>query len=203
MPVHYYEGGTSLELRATPGEANLVTVPKTGATFTVREVGAPLTVGQGCKAIDARAASCSPPAGLPFIRAIVDLGDGDDALSVAGSIGGRSGGQGGETRITGGPGNDRVSAGDGPETLDGGAGADELRGEGGDDFFVADESPRSSDVFDGGTGFDAIGYDRSTVPVRVDLGDPAAPCRESAGRSGRRGRSGQRALPRTVRTWPA
>jgi len=65
------EGGTSLEFRATPGEANVVSVTKTGATFMVRDAGAPLAVGQGCKAIDAQAASCSPPPRLPFIRAIV------------------------------------------------------------------------------------------------------------------------------------
>lgn len=168
-----YEPGTSLQFRARPGEANVVTVTEAGATFTIRDASSPLTAGVGCKAIDAQTASCSPPSGLPFIRAIVDLGDGDDVLSVTGSIGGRPDLHG-ATAIAGGPGNDRVSAGNGPETLDGGAGADELRGEGGDDFFVADESPRASDVFDGGTGVDAIGYDRSTVPVRVDLGDPAA-----------------------------
>jgi len=169
-----YEPATSLQFRAGPGEANVVRVARTGRTFAIRDAGSPLTAGTGCKAIDARAVSCSPPSGLPFIRASIDLGDGNDSLAVTEAIGGRLDDLDDETLIAGGPGDDRISSGDGSETLDGGPGADELRAGGGDDTFVADESPRASDLFDGGSGVDAISYDRSTVPVRVDLGNPAA-----------------------------
>ena len=167
----YVELIPALRFQAGADEVNSVTVTRAGDELAIRDGTSPLTAGQGCIQVDGQTASC-PTSQL--LAAGIDLGDGDDALSVRGSLGGRPWGLGGETRIDGGPGDDRIASGEGPETVVGGPGADEIRGGGGDDLLVADETPRAADIFAGGSGEDTISYRESKVPVRVDLADRSA-----------------------------
>ena len=67
-----------LELRAAPGEPNAVTIDAGPGGVVVRDAGAPLTAGPSCgQVVDGVA--CALPA-----SAVVDLGDGDDRLTVRG-----------------------------------------------------------------------------------------------------------------------
>ncbi len=111
------------------GEANRVTISRSGDVVTVSDAGAPLIVGTGCTAVDAQQATC--PAGakrtlgtFPVVSAL--LGAGDDVLVGNGALGGGltvDGGDGVDS-ITGGDGDGRFEGGPGDDRLEGGLGAD-------------------------------------------------------------------------------
>jgi Ca2+-binding RTX toxin-like protein len=122
---------------AAPGETNRLTVDFDGGVrFT--DPGATITAGAGCTASSAHVAICAPSGdgGL-----IVDLGDGDDSVSleqffseVAAIV---RGGDGNDTlrgggsfveRFYGEAGNDILRGGEESDVLDGGPGADTLNG---------------------------------------------------------------------------
>ena len=110
---------------------------------------------------------------------IFDGGEGADTLR--GGLGNDEiFGDGGNDTITGADGDDTIDAGDGDDTVDGGvakdhltggAGQDTVRGGDGDDEL--DYSPLYAldgrDIFEGGTGHDAVGYFGRTVPVSITL----------------------------------
>ena len=82
----------------------------------------------------------SDPAGL---RAVADLGAGDDSYL----------GSEGEDRVSGGAGDDMLRGAGGADSLDGDAGADRLHGENGDDAL---EGGAGDDVLEGGAGADRM-----------------------------------------------
>ena len=187
---------------AAAGEANDVTIRQTTGGFQVSDLGAPLSAGSGCTAVNAHSAVCNPGVIVPIIMA--DLGDMDDRLTLLGPAIGEgtliSGGPGNDTlsggcQMNGGPGNDVLNAcnnqwsytlgGPGDDVLNGGTGADSLQGGGGhdvlnggpgDDVLASGdtEAAHDADVFDGGPGTDEVIERDRTGRVTVDLSNPAA-----------------------------
>ena len=167
---------------AAPGEQNRLVFTYAGdaTAVTVTDPGAPVAAGDGCTAVDAHTARCTPqPGGLStYLQSFrAELGDLDDEIrSAPGSkpVGG--------VRASGGPGDDRLDGGDGSDVLDGGGGRDVLLGGGQDDVLEdgdVDGAPGDAgpgpDVLDGGAGSDELSYAQRTAPVAVDAaqGGPA------------------------------
>lgn len=96
-------------------------------------------------------------------------GDGNDKLD-GGADGDTLNGNGGDDTLTAGDGTDTITGGAGKDRLEGGAGADNLSGETGDDQL---QGGSETDVINGGDGTDLADYGTHTVPVIVDLADPA------------------------------
>jgi Ca2+-binding RTX toxin-like protein len=135
VPVTTFEGAS--------GEANRVSVSRSGGAFAIRDDGAVLVPEAPCTALDEHRARCPVTTGaygLPGFAA--QLGDGDDALTVAGDM--RV-----ETELSGGDGKDAIQGSDGNDRIDGGPGDDRLLG---------------------GGGQDELSYTTRTRPVSVDLG---------------------------------
>jgi Ca2+-binding RTX toxin-like protein len=177
----------TLVYEAGAGEANNVTVEMTSdlSTWLVTDTGAPLTVGEGCTAVDAQHASCPAPTGVSAYGAAhlvdISLGDMDDWASGASACFPREDDSLFECSVTidGGDGDDTLIGNDsetpvghdysGPTSrLAGGAGDDILRAAGsvamaggpGADFLeagVAGSPPVDwSNSLDGGLGADEI-----------------------------------------------
>ena len=127
VPVTTFQGA--------PGEANRVTIARSGGDFLVRDDGATLTAVAPCASVDAHNARCPVTEGSPGVRGLAaDLGDGDDQLAIAGDpvV---------ETSILAGPGADVVQGGEGNDRITGGPGDDRLLGGGGfDDLLYATEA---------------------------------------------------------------
>jgi Ca2+-binding RTX toxin-like protein len=187
-PSKYDQGSAHLFFTAAAGERNDVALAHDGASFVVRDLGAPLTPGAGCSALGPDAARCG--SALALVSADVDLRDLDDTFASA--LDPRvylallvSGGDGhdeltGAGNLQGGPGPDVLTGSAGQDTLSGGADGDLLRGLGGDDVLSGDGdgSQRGSaepadDLLDGGDGVDVASYAGRSAGVRVDLGDRA------------------------------
>ena len=73
-------------------------------------------------------------------------------------------------------GNDFLNGGSGNDSLDGGAGSDTVAGDSGDDLLIykPSENVGSRDVYDGGSGFDALRLDLTnaelqSAAVRTDI----------------------------------
>jgi Ca2+-binding RTX toxin-like protein len=88
----------------------------------------------------------------------LDGGDGNDVLD---------GGEGADI-VTAGAGNDLVQGGAGNDVLFDGTGRDVVDAGSGNDHIVA-AADGEADVYDGGTGFDALDYAASTAGITVDL----------------------------------
>ncbi|WP_320670220.1 calcium-binding protein [Patulibacter defluvii] len=178
--------GSTIVLRAGPGEANHVAVR--GDAFDEQAIEfsdvVPPTVGDGLTCSETSAmgwyfVSCKA-AGLSGIQ--IETGDGDDVVAVGEQIpvGGPltiDGGPGNDkltgptgdraVALNGGDGNDALEGGAGPDVLHGGGGDDELDGSGGDDQVHGDAGDDdlaggrflSSDLLDGGPGVDSITQD--------------------------------------------
>src|SRR3954469_6858299 len=163
---------------AAPGEQNRVIIdlstPSGG--MTVSDPGAVIEAGENCTSIDAHTARCDPPpppSPAPpgthnsLNSLSVDLGDGDDTLSLS------SPAYGPASTISGGSGDDHIEGGGGDDVIDGGGGRDELRGRGGDDFISDGDSTGSADadLLDGGGGGDddTVSYEGRSAGVSVDL----------------------------------
>jgi Ca2+-binding RTX toxin-like protein len=129
---------------AAAGEANALAVSRTGDEWTLADPGAAVSVGDGCRAVDAHTAACTAASTLEAIPAFTaQLGEGDDTLMIAGDVG----------VLT---------------SLDGGDGADTLTGGGERDTFLGGSG---ADRFDGGAGeFDALSFAGLSEGVTVDLG---------------------------------
>ena len=149
-----------LDVVAGPRERNRVRVT-TGVAARVRDPGAPLTAGPGCRPTAAGAVRCRPsaPASRTAIALRADLGDRDDVLRLDGR-------RVDSARVRGGAGADRVAGGRGADTLVGGPGRDALGGAGGDDRL---DGGRGDDAIDGGAGRDRLTYAGSAAPVALDL----------------------------------
>jgi len=121
--------GTVLRVTAAPGEANQLTVAEgvPNPSFTITDLGAPLTAGPGCAVAQDGTGSCSVPVSLIDI----DAGDLDDSVAVAGVL---------PARILGGEGDDRLQGGDG---------SDELLGDEGSDFADGGDGHDTIDMRDG------------------------------------------------------
>jgi hypothetical protein len=170
---------------AAPGEANDVTISQDGA-IVVRDDGAPLSAGDGCRQQGEHQAACGPAALAEFVMGDgndrmagsvpgasdeVDLGPGDDVLDGAG-VGRAVGGPGDDvmlhgdrvSRWEGNEGNDRISA-TGPfADLEGGPGDDEVEG-GADQEFL-----------NGGPGEDTVrGLGGDDILIGDDRPDVFAP----------------------------
>jgi Ca2+-binding RTX toxin-like protein len=105
-------------IAGAPGEANRITVTRVGHTWLVRDDGALLT---GCS-------TCPVTPGEGGIAGLrVDLGDGDDTLTLV---------TGQQTVVDAGDGADTVAGGPEDDTIDGGLGADRLTGGEGDDVLT-------------------------------------------------------------------
>lgn len=185
-----------LVFEAAPGEANRVSSEWADGEIAIRDLGARLQAGSGCRQMSDHEARCT--AYGTYLT--MSLGDRDDlAEKVSGSVDGGPGDDvlTGVTSATGGPGNDRLTAtpaaittsldggagddtlvgGDGGDWLYGGAGADVLRGGEGPDTLVGDGSPAapasaaelSGDLLDGGGGEDIVSYAYHPAGVVVDL----------------------------------
>jgi len=138
---------------AAPGEANRITVRGGGGSdVIVRDDGAQVTAGAGCRLLDQATAAC--PRNSVMVRAgdgddeilaetgvpptAVSLGPGDDRSTGVSRAGGDEGSdvlQAGDDPVSlgGGPGDDVLVGSPADDTLSSGPGADILRGEGGDD----------------------------------------------------------------------
>jgi Ca2+-binding RTX toxin-like protein len=116
---------------AAPGEANRVVATRTGDEVTVSDPGAPVTARDDCRAAGPHTAVCTAPAAVePVPGFSAQLGDGDDALTIAGALGVR-------TSLEGGAGDDALTGGEEDDTLDGGPGADRIEGGPGDTLSFA------------------------------------------------------------------
>ena len=144
-----------VEYLAAAGEVNVVTIARSGSTYTVTD-SAPLTAGSGCTQVSAGQATC-PATGVRRVTA--RGGDLNDRITVSATApnGVFINGGPGDDDLTGGPGSDQLVGGTEDDALDGGAGDDLLDGGTGDD------------LLDGGSGSDTASYERRTAPVRTDL----------------------------------
>ncbi len=162
---HAGGASSSIEVRAAPGEANVLEVAADPGGVVVRDSGAPLTAVAPCGVQADGSVHC--PGGVPSVAAgdgddrvvahtfaIVDGGAGDDALT------------GDDAYLYGGDGDD-VLLGDG--TLSGGPGRDRLTGGPEDDTL---EGGPDADAIDGGAGTDQLDFSTSRQGVVVDLADP-------------------------------
>jgi RTX calcium-binding nonapeptide repeat (4 copies) len=145
--------GTALLVAAAPGETNRLTVTVAADQVTVADAGAGLGLSPACWTSAPGALSCSR-AGIE--RLAVALGDGDDTLTVAGSL---------PITVDDGAGADVVTGGGGADTLGGGDGADTVNGGAGDDVLLAGAG---ADVLNGGSGRDRADYATRTTPVALD-----------------------------------
>lgn len=127
---------------AAPGETNSVTITREGETFLVNDFASAVTAQAPCTQVDANTASCPFTAGeQPIPGVVADGGDGNDAITVAGT-------DTTATRLLGGDGNDTIAGGAGDDRIDGGLGDDNLTG---------------------GAGADMITYETRTADVTVSL----------------------------------
>jgi len=86
----------SVNFTASPGEANIVTTSADQSAFpqikaTVRDAGAPLAAGPGCRAVSPNEVACDVSEGL---LGAFQLGDGDDRYTGSDSFGPRVDGSG-------------------------------------------------------------------------------------------------------------
>jgi Ca2+-binding RTX toxin-like protein len=142
-----YAGGHPVPVvtyAAAAGEANRLTVSRLGDQWTLSDPGAAIAVGDGCRSVDAHTAACTAANGPePVFAFSAQLGDGDDALTVAGPLLVRG-------FIDGGPDDDTLTGGPDSDTFDGGPGADRIDG--------------------GGGNFDTLTFAGRPTPVTVDVG---------------------------------
>jgi hypothetical protein len=154
-------------LRAAPGESNDVTLVVRDKRLQVRDAGATLIAGEGCRSEGDGLVSCGQ-ARVSYWA--VDLGDGDDVLVVNSPLA--------NATYDAGSGDDRITGSSGYETFSGGAGSDVLLGGAGFDlFFEADRAAPSleADVYDGGPGSDEISYSGRSTGIAVDLAAGTGP----------------------------
>src|SRR4051794_27916199 len=113
--------GTTVRVTGAPGERNALTVDVNSSRIRVSATAATATPSGFCFFSSGRA-TCSR---YGVTGVVVDLGDGDDTLTVTGSAL--------PVTVLDGPGNDIVTGGAGDDTLVAGTGADVLAGGAGND----------------------------------------------------------------------
>jgi hypothetical protein len=121
--------GDTLLVTAAPGEQNYIAVnpeqDQTGApVLAVTDAGAAPVAGAGCVGeLAAPRVTCAAPT---VQRMVIDAGDGDDAVAVAGLVRARILGGSGDDELRGGEGTDAIDGGRGRDSADGGSGADSI-----------------------------------------------------------------------------
>ncbi|MGH9267833.1 MAG: hypothetical protein ACRD0D_06620, partial [Acidimicrobiales bacterium] len=128
--------GGILTFTAGSAEANVVTISLSANVYTVVDTGAQISAAAGCTNVNPNEATCAA-AGVTAL--VVDLGDGNDAVTISATTG---------SNIKGGPGDDTLKGGKGPDLMDGGPGAD---------------------IFDGGAGIDTVTYSSRTSPIKATI----------------------------------
>ena len=156
-----YDTRQAVIYEATAGEANAVTLARSGAVVTVRDTGAAVTPGPGCSAgATPNEVTCTVNEAV-FYNVSATLGDLNDSLVLSATLAVRGAGLGGA-------GDDQLTGTDQDESFDGGAGRDVLRAEGGADR-VSGGDDRDPDTIDGGAGRDLLDYSARTARVSVNL----------------------------------
>ena len=175
--------GLALTFTAAPGEANQLTIARSGDRIVFGDVvpiaeGTPTCEGDGTLTV-----TCATAPAPARVEAV--LGDGDDRATV-GAIGGAlpaalDGGSGddrldaaaatGFVAALGGPGRDVLLAGTGESDLTGGDGDDVLAGgpDGAFTTFLGGAAPDGADTLIGGVGVDVAGYAARTAPVALSV----------------------------------
>ncbi|MEJ7786767.1 MAG: calcium-binding protein [Solirubrobacteraceae bacterium] len=138
--------GSSLNLLATPGQANDIVIIEAITSFQIADLGtgATLTPGSGCTAGAVNIVIC-PRA--PVSSITVSTGDMDDKVANVTTY---------MSTLLGEAGDDRLSGGSGVDTLDGGSGSD-----------VFDGGP-GGDTFTGGSDPDYVTYSTRSTAVLAD-----------------------------------
>jgi Ca2+-binding RTX toxin-like protein len=155
----------TLTVTAASGESNDITIRweidparPAEASLTLTDATAPLHPGAGCAPAAAGGLACPLPS-WAWLTTKVDLGDGDDHLTLTGQL---------NAHADGGAGNDRLDARQaGSAQLSGGDGADILLGGDGYDTLTGGDGP---DAISGGAGFDTVSYTDHATDVSVRLG---------------------------------
>lgn len=139
-----------LSYLAQSGEANNVTVSRSGSVHRVNDAGTVIVPGSGCSAVDPNTVDC---VGATSISVSTD--DLDDIVLISAPT---------NATLVGGSGNDTLSGGPEDDVFDGGSGTDTLRGDAG------------ADLLDGGLDADTLsgGADVDTVSFAGRLGDVIA-----------------------------
>ncbi len=182
------QGQSGVIYAAGPGERNRVAGGWDLATpypyeVVVRDTGAVVRAGAGCRSVDEHTVRCPPPSYAlpqpsgPPLSMVVDVGDGDDTVAlpvgffapvqvrggagadVLTSSGSLFGGEGNDVLTGGDEGPGYKGSGPPPDLLVGGPGDDVLHGGGGDDVLRGDGAAASSGpaaATDAGGGNDAI-----------------------------------------------
>ena len=148
-----WTSGAALNYVAVEGEANDLTVSLAAGTYTLTDIGAPLTAGANCTQVTPSQVTC-PSAGITSL--VLDARDGGDTVLVGSGTA--------NAAITGGAGDDTLTGGDGVDTLNGGTDADRLTWGGASvSSKYADEgAPRARSSW---TGAGAISTSAVTRPV--------------------------------------
>jgi hypothetical protein len=138
-----------LELSASNGERNVITVTGSGSTYTLEDTVSNISAGTGCTQLAAKKVRCSSIHNGPIASVYLDLRDQDDTVVDSASI------------------DVEVSAGDGNDKLTGGADRDKLYGGPGNDLL---DGGFGADLLVGDAGIDRVTYAARTAPVNVSIG---------------------------------
>lgn len=154
------EPAYGLVVRAGAGEQNRIVVERNTLGFSVRDQGAALTAGTGCRGVSAIEVRCATPRVASHFSVFIAAGDGADLINLTALTGGETSevdAGSGDDSIGGGRATDRLAGGDGFDWIGGGEGADQLDGGTGDDILI------------GGPGRDQLTYAGRGGDVTVDL----------------------------------
>jgi hypothetical protein len=143
------KGEDRLDLVASSGERNLLTITGSSGTYTLDDSVSNISAGNGCTQLAAKRVRCSSVPGGPIKSVYLDLRDQDDAVVNSASIG---------VWVSAGDGNDKLTGGAYGDGLFGGSGDDLLDGGFGPDFIVGDD------------GRDRVTYATRTAPLNVSVG---------------------------------
>ncbi len=163
----FVSGGDAVDYNAEPGEANNLTVSRSGGNYVITDPGATITpIGATCASVSASQATC-PALGIFNIDAT--LGDLGDTGTIDASVTGAElraqlqGGTGGDT-LNAGPNvendlfgdddSDTLIGSDGRDRIGGGDGDDTMSGAAEGDFF---DASAGTDTIDAGAGDDSFG----------------------------------------------
>jgi Ca2+-binding RTX toxin-like protein len=163
---------------AAPGEANAVTVTRSGSSVLISEAGGPgitpywgFLAEWGCHNdnMSVTLALCSYRDGRGIVQADLMLGDGDDRATISATLRSTLNGEAGADQLRGGPRADQLVGGDGSDLLTGNGDCDVLFGGGASDWL---DGGSGADVLDGGDGRDYADYSQRAGGVRVTLDGP-------------------------------
>lgn len=150
----------AVDYAAAPGEANTLRASVSATTVTLVDDGATIAAGDRCTVVTAHQVTCVA-GGTPTLSAA--LGDGSDTATVTGPL---------SAVLEGGDGDEALTGGAWPDVLEGGPGDDVLRGGGADDALFGDGPGLTpgggADRLDGGAGSDAVDCGDGAADVTVD-----------------------------------